>query len=113
MTVEAYRNLTRRCWSVRLRGRVVAHVPSLALRDVRLVVAAAGCARIRRSDHCEVIGFARGIRIESDVLPAGAVRVRFNPFAAPAFTLPDGTPIAAAALLFLDADGSCWAVPET
>lgn len=113
MTVEAYCNLTRRCWPIREGGRVVGHVASLALRDVRLVVSAAGCARVRQRRQREVVAFARGGRIESDALHAGALQVRFDPFAAPAFTLPDGTPVSTAALLFLDADGAAWAVLET
>lgn len=34
LAVEAYRNLTRRSWSVRAQGRVVEHVETLTLADV-------------------------------------------------------------------------------
>ncbi|WP_437871130.1 hypothetical protein ACSD7O_19385 [Methylorubrum extorquens] len=42
-----------------------------------------------------------------------ARRVSFSPYAGPSFHCEDGTPVSAAALVWLDADGACWAVMET
>ncbi|KQU21807.1 hypothetical protein ASG63_22820 [Methylobacterium sp. Leaf94] len=108
---DVYRNLNTACWSIRERGRVVGHAVALTLRDVRFVVSAAGCARIRARRQREVVACARGVLVESAAVPAGAQRVRFDPYLASAFTLPDGSPIAAAALVVFLADGSCWAAP--
>lgn len=107
---DVYRHLSRRAWSIRERGRVVGHASTLCLQDVRFVVSAAGVARIRRRSQREVVAHARGVLAESVAVPDGALRVRFCPYRAPAFTLPDGSPIAAAALVVFLADGSCWAV---
>jgi hypothetical protein len=110
---DVYRCLTRKAapWSIRERGRVVGHRDSLAVRDVAFHVSAAGVARIRARRQREVVAFARGVIAESVGVPNGALRIRFDPYRAPAFLLPDGSPIAAAALVLFLADGSCWAVP--
>jgi hypothetical protein len=111
VTVDVYRCLTRACWSVRDGGRVVGHAATLTLRDVTFRVSAAGCARIQARHQREVVAYARGVIAESPAVPPSALRVRFDPYALPAFTLPDGSPIHEAALVLFLADGTCWAVP--
>lgn len=108
---DVYRCLTRRSWSIRESGRVVGSASTLWLRDVRFVVSAAGVARIRARRQREVVAYARGVLAKSAGVPDGAMRVRFDPYVAFTFSLPDGSPIAAAALVSFLADGSCWAVP--
>lgn len=110
---DVYRCLTRRTtpWSIREGDRVVGHATTLCLRDVEFRVSAAGCARIRLRRQREVVAHARGVLVESGPVPPGARRVSFDPYGPPAFTLPDGEPIAAAALVLFAPDGSCWAVP--
>lgn len=107
---DVYRCLSRRCWTIREGGRVVGHAASLALRDVEFRISAAGVARVRLRQQREIVAHARGVLVESEAVPAAAVRVRFDPYAAPNFLLPDGHIIAAAALVAFLADGSCWAV---
>lgn len=109
--VEVYRNLSRRCFSVRQAGRVIGHVPSLVMRDVAFVVSLAGVRRIRLRQAREVVAIARGVPAESG-LPDGAIRVRFDPYRSSDFTLDDGSPIRAAAVVAFLPDGSCWAVPH-
>ncbi|KQT80916.1 hypothetical protein ASG51_21200 [Methylobacterium sp. Leaf465] len=113
--VDVYRCLTRARlpWSLRDSGRVVGHRDALALRDVEFRVSTAGCARIRARRQREVVAYARGVLVESGAVPPGAHRVRFHPYGPPAFTLDDGSPISAAALVVFLADGSCWAVPPS
>lgn len=110
---DVYRCLTRTRlpWSIREDGRVVGHRDALALRDVSFRVSAAGCARIRARHQREVVAHARGVIAESPAVLPGAQRVRFDPYGPPAFTLPGGSPISAAALVVFLADGSAWAVP--
>ncbi|MFF9550859.1 hypothetical protein [Methylobacterium fujisawaense] len=111
--VDAYRNLSRGCFSVRCAGRVVGHVETLALADAVFRVSAAGVRRVQARKAREVVAFVQGVPIESGPLPREAVRVRFCPYRGPDFTLEDGTPVSAAALVYLMADGSCWAVGPT
>jgi hypothetical protein len=110
---DVYRHLRRRLWSLREDGRVFGHVPALALRDAEFRVSAAGVRRVQARHTREVVAVVRGIPVEAGPIPAGAVRVRFCPYRGPAFTLADGTPVTAAALVHLAADGSCWAVSPT
>lgn len=113
LAVEAYRNLSRRCWSVRRTGRVVGHVQTLTLAGAVFRVSAAGVRRVQARQAREVVAFVRGVPIESGPLPREAQRVRFCPYRGPDFTLEDGAPVSAAALVHLAADGSCWAVDPT
>lgn len=107
---DVHWHLRRRSWSIREGGRVVGYVPAIALRDVQFVVSAAGCTRVRLRQQREVVAHARGTLAESGPVPLDAQRVRFDPYRAFTFTLPDGSPINEAAFVSFLADGSCWAV---
>jgi hypothetical protein len=89
---DVHRNLRRApaCWSVREGGRVVAHLPELALRDVRLIVQPGGRATVLRTGVRSVHAYARGTRIPLVGIPDGAVELGYNPFEAPFFTLRPG-----------------------
>ncbi|MCJ2114185.1 hypothetical protein MKK64_23740 [Methylobacterium sp. E-025] len=108
---DVYRNLTRACWSIRVKNRVVGHFPALVLRDVSFIVSLPGVHRIRLRQAREVVAIARGVPAESG-LPDGTLRVRFDPYRSTDFTLDDGSPIRAAAVVAFLPDGSCWAVPH-
>ncbi len=60
MKVEVYWNLHKKLYSVRRKGKVVAHVPFITLKDVQWVVQPAGNARVRREGKKNVHAFARG-----------------------------------------------------
>ncbi|CAO4138999.1 hypothetical protein [Methylorubrum aminovorans] len=82
---DVYRNLRRAggCWSVRESGRVVAHLPELALQDVRLVVQPGGRAACLRTGIRSVHAVARGTRTDFAGIPLGAVEVGYSPLMAP------------------------------
>lgn len=110
--VDAYRNLSRSCFSVRRAGRVIGHVETLVLKDARFVVSAAGVRRVQTRRAREVVAVVRGA--PSNPEPSRARRCGFASAPTGAhFTLGDGTPVRAAALVHLAADGSCWAVDPT
>jgi hypothetical protein len=90
--VDVYWNLHRKVWSVRHRGKVVAHLDKVALRDVEWVVQPAGNRRAREEQRKNVHAFARGRVIPQEV---GWValrthccwRVTYNPFQHESFVL--------------------------
>jgi hypothetical protein len=60
MKVEVYWNLHKHCYSVRHKGKVIAHVPFITLKDVQWVVQPAGRKRVLRERRKNVHAFARG-----------------------------------------------------
>ncbi len=105
-SVEIYRNLTRRAWSLRVAGRVVGHVPTIALRDVVLKASEASRLRCVRLGVRDVHAFARGIP-STDSRPPGAVRFRYR-LSEHGFRLADGRVVTAAQAAWFEADGSAW-----
>lgn len=105
--VEAYRNLTRRSWSVRVDGRVVGHVPTIALAGATLRASDAARLRCLRTGYRDVHAVARGFPLVGVPRPPGALRFSYC-LSASGFQLADGTLIAAAAAVWLEADGSAW-----
>ena len=87
---DVYRNLARRCWSVREGGRVIEHVAEIALRDVRLIVQPGGRATVIRTGTRSVHAYARGTRIPFEGVPSGSIQVGYNPFEAEIFTFRPG-----------------------
>lgn len=108
-TVDVYRNLTRRAWSLRVAGRVVGHEQVLVLRDVRFVVSEAARQRTLRLRQRQVLAWATGVRCEAPLYPS-ATRVRFDPYAGPNFTTADGFVVFEAALVHFLENATCWAV---
>jgi len=85
MRVEVYWNLHKKCWSVRHKGKVIAHERAVDLIDVTWVVQPAGNARVRREKVKNVHAFARGTLAKDGVLLYCADicspnRARYNPY---------------------------------
>jgi len=106
-SAEAYRNLTRRAWSIRIAGRVVGHAPAVALVGVTLRASEAARLRCLRTGSRNVHAVARGLPLVGVPRPAGAVRFSYR-LREPGFRLADGTPLIAAAVVWLEADGRAW-----
>ncbi|MBK3402667.1 hypothetical protein H0176_22055 [Methylorubrum populi] len=110
---DVYRNLRRGggCWSVREGGRVVAHLPELALRDVRLIVQPGGRAACLRTGQRSVHAVARGTRTNLAGIPEGAVEVGYSPWQADHFTSRPGFRNALCArLIVFTSNGTAWAL---
>jgi len=82
---EVYWNLHKGGYSVRERGRVIAHVDHIVLRDARFVVQRGGYERTVRERVKRVHAMVRGGVAESAQLPHGAVAVTYNPYRADHF----------------------------
>lgn len=105
---DVYRNLTRGCWSVRERGRVVAHAQTVTLADAVMVVRPGARARVIRTGNREVHAWIKGTLVPHAGVPARAVRFYYRPFLAGHFTDECGRPVVAAASIFFDEDGRAW-----
>lgn len=122
--VEVYRNLHRRCWS--LRGaksrRIVGHAEAVALVDVTFKVSAAGRARVLREHRKNVHAVIAGTYDRSTdhgtivpLVPGGLwERVRYNPYEAGHFVREDGSPATRAKAAIFFPDGGVLALePES
>ena len=58
--VQVYRNLHRKCWSVRQNGIVKAHCNTIQLIDCKLVVQPAGRAKVLREKKKNVHAYVKG-----------------------------------------------------
>lgn len=105
---DVYRNLTRRCWSIRERGRVVGHLQTVTLAGAVMVVRPGSRARVIRTGNREVHAWVRGTLVLDAGVPAGARRLHYRPFEAGHFTDVCGMPIEAAAWVYFDQDGRAW-----
>lgn len=105
-SVDVYRNLTRRAWSVRVAGRVVGHVAAIALRDVVLRSSNAARLRCLRLGTRDVHAWARGIPTDAP-RPPDAIRFRYR-LAEEGFRLAGGGRVLSADACWFEADGSAW-----
>ena len=105
-TTDIYRNWTRRCWSLRQGGRVIAHAASAALADVVLHASEPARRRYLRTGHRTVHAWARG-RLVDAARPADAVRLHYRPTSAAGFSAA-GMPVRKASLVVFEANGSAW-----
>ncbi|MCJ2018925.1 hypothetical protein MKK84_15990 [Methylobacterium sp. E-065] len=102
---DVYRHRGRRLWSVREGGRVVAHVPAIALRDVVFRASEAARLRCLRTGARDVHAWAAGTIVKAP-RPAGAIRLRYR-VAAEGFRA-DGAVVISAAAAWFEVDGTAW-----
>ncbi len=107
--IQAYWNRTRRLWSVRVRGLVVAHVPALALSGCTLRASEASRLRYLRTGARDAHAWVAGTPFERP-RPRTALRIGYR-LSEPGFRRRDtGAVIAHADVVWLEADGSAWAL---
>jgi hypothetical protein len=112
---DAYRNLLRKCVSVRHGGKVIGRAQNMVMTDVEFRVRPAGVKRIRARGEREVIAYARGTIVElhdntPPAIPAGAQKVCFNPFKHDTFVLENGAPVAYADVLIMHSPCGSWVI---
>lgn len=116
MRVRVHLNLHTKRWSITAisgpkRGCVIDTRDSVALRDVRLVVSAAGRERAVHKLHKRTVhAWAEGTLCEC-AQPADAVQFTYNPFTAATFTrCADGAPIHAATHAWFTSERKAYAI---
>ena len=79
--VDVYRNLHRKCWSVRHRGRVQNHCDTVTLGNVTFRVSEAGRQRVLRERRKNVHAVVRGTLVAFDgVVEDGTLEVTYDPY---------------------------------
>lgn len=110
--VYVYRNLHRDAWSLRVRGRVVAHEDCVVLLNAEFKVGEKSRKRAvrekRRNVHAFVVGKYDRADVRASSLRTG-VRVHYNPFRGPHFTDGRGRALSRAMLVTLLGDGRVYA----
>jgi hypothetical protein len=111
---DVYWHTRRLRWSVRVSGRVVDHLPLVALSGCRMVVREGERQRCLERGQRSVHAWVRGSLAEPpEAIPETFVEVGYNPFLAPHFTTRPGfEPIHAAAFVAFLPDGSAWALVQ-
>jgi len=84
MRVRCHKNLHRGDWSITVKGKVVAHVAEIILRDVRFIVRESARLRVIARKCREVHAWVEGDVLES--CPEGRrVSLTYNPYLADSF----------------------------
>src|SRR6516225_5597359 len=97
---EVYWNLHKGGYSIRERGRVIAHVDHIVLRDARFVVQRGGWERTVQECVKRVHAMVRGEVVEADK-PTDGSAVTYNPYRADHFQVREtGERIDAARLVW-------------
>ena len=78
--VDVYRNLHKRCYSIRQQGFVVAHAPTVMITDAKLVVHPGGRDRVRATGHKNVHAFIQGTIVEGDWHGEAMEPIRYDPY---------------------------------
>lgn len=100
MRVVCYRNLPRGEWSVAEvrgahgRGKVIAHLPALALANVTFHVSESARQRVVAKRCREVHAWAVGELVDGATTPSPSLPscpITYNPYRAGTFTMRDGT----------------------
>ncbi len=105
-----YFNLHTKLWSVRQRGKVIAHVRSICLRECRFLVGEAGRLRVlaekRKNVHAGVSGYHVDDFVDSPDQPYKSwAGVSYNPYKYHSFVrVMDEMPVFDADLVDMDLD---------
>lgn len=87
MSVDVYYNLHKHTFSIKEKGRVVAHADTLAISGARFVVQPAGREKVIREGRKNVHAFVRGQLDRTRRTPnlTGYRKASYNPYKAPYF----------------------------
>ncbi|MBM6579422.1 hypothetical protein ILT44_04435 [Microvirga sp. BT689] len=114
---DVYWHTRKRMWSVRVDGRVVDHMVSVALADCRMVVREAERQRYIRTRQRNVSAWITGTLVSPP--PPGTlgyefVLINYSPYWCGAFTIrPSYQPIHRADLVVLTEGRQAWALVES
>ena len=80
-TVNVYFNLNTRLWSIKHKGKIVAHVKHLTLKPLKFHVSESGRQRVIARQCKEVHAWIKGTIIDFDLKSTeGKTQVSYNPY---------------------------------
>ena len=105
--IEVYRNLHKKCWSVRQDGLVKFHSQQVCLQNCKFAVQPAGRAKVLREKRKNVHAFIRGYlwdgKISEDIANSNIWdNVSYNPYKYNTFVDNSNNPVYTAAYVDLD-----------
>ncbi len=109
--VQVYRNLNKKCWSIRSNGLVVEHLDELVLLDILFKVSAAGRQRVIKERRKNVHAYAEGMLIKKHIdsfwKEVCVDKVTYNPYLRGSFYNPaTNEDIESAEIATFNKDGS-------
>ena len=116
MDHDVYWCITQDGWSIRnpKTGRVVAHVPSVAVINARFVVQEGGRQRVLRERRKNVHAYVRG-QVALAIPPGMSQgrQIRYNPYEMDHFQWADDrTRVVACPMIIFDRDGKVYALDQ-
>ena len=105
--IEIYRNLHKKCWSIRSMKtrRVIGHAKTIALKDCSMHVSQAGRARVLREKRKNVHATIRGFRTTK--WKGKLLKVSYNPYARGCFVMM-GEEILSSDFCIFNTSGTVW-----
>ena len=105
--IEVYRNLHKKCWSVRQDGLGKFHSQQVCLQNCKFAVQPAGRAKVLREKRKNVHAFIRGYlwdgKISEDIANSNIWdNVSYNPYKSNTFVDNSNNPVYTAAYVDLD-----------
>ena len=103
--MQTYWNLHKKCWSLRDKGKVVAHMYCFGMLDVTFHVQPAGQARVRREGKKNVHAYAKGTYSKYKVQSEGKLgrEITYNPYIHDTFVYKDDlTPVTHCDMVWFD-----------
>jgi hypothetical protein len=105
--VEVYRNLNAKgpgyTYSIRQKGKVIAHLQTVTLRDCTFVVQLGGRDRVRREKRKNVHAYIKGYLCDTG---SASVRLTYDPYTHDTFvTKQGGAPVRSAAVVVCTPEG--------
>ena len=82
MRVDVYRNLRANKYSIRHKGKVIAHASNVTISQPEFVVSSAGRERVRREGRKNVHAFVRGelIGVNEETILDVTPNISYNPY---------------------------------
>lgn len=110
--VFIYRNLTKKCWSIRCvkTRRVIGHAQELCMVACTFKVSEAGRQRVLKEKQKNVHAGVEGTLLVLNAIGPGETQpVKYNPYKAGHFTCQE-KPVTDAIYVVFDKNGSCGAI---